>query len=605
VDDVREELQRRVLEQSAVARLGALALESADPGALMDAAAESVAQTLEVQYAGVLELNEARDELISRAGFGWPASVQGSSFALGPRSHGGYTLTVSTPVVVEDFRTETRFDDIAIFTELGIRSGVSVRIPGKAGPHGVLGAHSVRPREFGPDLLAFLQSMANILGAALERARAEQRLRHQALHDALTGLPNRTLLLDRLEHALTRRDGAALAVLFIDLDDFKIVNDTLGHQVGDTLLREIAPRIAAAVRPADTVARFGGDEFVVLCEDLTGHSDAIRVASRVRNAFEAPFDVAGAPRRITASIGVAVSTDRDTDANALIRDADAAVYRAKGQGRGWIETHDEAAHELLIRRVEVEQELREAIELGSFEPFYQPVVDLERDGEAIGWEALARWPHPQRGVISPAGFIDIAEETGLIVPLGEMILRRACATAVGWRDGGHVAVNVSPRQLAAGDLGTTIVRVLAETGLPPARLTIELTETALFDTTPLAVRSLLELGNMGVHLVLDDFGTGYSSLSHLRRFRVDAVKIDRSFIAGIERPGHDQTIVRAVLSMAQEMEIEVVAEGVETIEQAELLHDLGCPLAQGYLFGHPEPVACGASSSWADHRVGP
>jgi diguanylate cyclase (GGDEF)-like protein len=605
VGDVREELQRRVLEQSAVARLGALALENSDPHALMDIAAEIVAQTLEVQFGGVLELNELRDELISRAGFGWPASVLGRSFALSPRSHGGYTLTVSAPVVVEDFETERRFDDTAMFTELGIRSGVSVRIPGKAGPQGVLGAHSVRPREFGPDLVAFLQSMANILGAALERAAAEQRLRHQALHDALTGLPNRTLLFDRLEHALSRRDSAALALLFVDLDDFKTVNDTLGHQVGDTLLREIAPRITAAVRPADTVARFGGDEFVVLCEDLSGHSDAIRVASRVRNAFEAPFDVGGAPRRITASIGVAVSIDGDTDANALIRDADAAVYRAKDQGRGWIETHDEAAHELLIRRVEVEQELREALELGSFEPFYQPVVDLERDGEAVGWEALARWPHPERGVISPDGFIDIAEETGLIVPLGEMILRRACATAVDWPGGGNVAVNVSPRQLAAGDLGTTIVRVLAETGLPPTRLTIELTETALFDTTPLAVRSLLELGNMGVHLVLDDFGTGYSSLSHLRRFRVDAVKIDRSFIAGIERPGHDQTIVRAVLSMAQEMEIEVVAEGVETIEQAELLHDLGCPLAQGYLFGHPEPVACGASSSWADHRVGP
>ncbi|MCW2991255.1 MAG: hypothetical protein JWM73_1849 [Solirubrobacterales bacterium] len=444
--------------------------------------------------------------------------------------------------------------------------------------------------------------MANILGAVIERAAAEQRLRYQALHDDLTGLPNRSLLFDRLEHALERRDRDALALLFVDLDDFKTVNDTLGHQVGDALLRDIAPRITAAVRPADTVARFGGDEFVILCEDLTGHSDAIRVATRVRQAFETPFDIGGAPRQITASIGVAVSMDEVATASSLIRDADAAVYRAKDQGRGWIETHDEAAHELLIRRVEVEQELREALDAGHFEPFYQPVVDLDQNGLAVGWEALARWPHAQRGIIGPAGFIDIAEETGLIIPLGEMILLRACRTAASWPDG-NVAVNVSPRQLAAGDLGTTIVRVLAETGLPASRLTLELTETALFDTTPIAVRSLLELGNMGVHLVLDDFGTGYSSLSHLRRFRVDAVKIDRSFIAGIERPGHDQTIVRAVLSMAQEMEIEVVAEGVETIEQAELLHDLGCPLAQGFLFGHPEPIACGASSSWADYRV--
>jgi EAL domain-containing protein (putative c-di-GMP-specific phosphodiesterase class I) len=324
----------------------------------------------------------------------------------------------------------------------------------------------------------------------------------------------------------------------------------------------------------------------------------------VRRAFEEPFEVGGGSRMMTASIGVAVASDGEFDASALIRDADAAVYRAKDQGRGWIETHDEAAHELLVRRVEVEQELRVALDAGQFEPFYQPVVDLGDNGRAVGWEALARWPHPKRGIIGPDGFIDVAEETGLIVRLGEQILRRACATAAAWPDGGNVAVNVSPRQLAAGDLGTTIVSVLAETGLPAQRLTLELTETALFDTGPLAVRSLLELGNMGVHLVLDDFGTGYSSLSHLRRFRVDAVKIDRSFIAGIERAGHDQTIVRAVLSMAAEMEIGVVAEGVETIEQAEMLHELGCPQAQGFLFGHPEPTAAMASSSWADHRVG-
>ncbi|MFL5844948.1 MAG: putative bifunctional diguanylate cyclase/phosphodiesterase [Solirubrobacteraceae bacterium] len=604
MSDVHEELQRRVLEQSAVARLGELALESADPHALMEAAAETVAQTLDVQFAGALELNDARDRLVSRAGFGWPEGIRGEAYEFSEMSHAGYTLTVDEPVVVEDFATEDRFDDTELFTRLGIRSGVSVRIRGKAGPLGVFGAHSVRPREFTQHRLSFLQSVANILGAAMERAAAEERLRHQALHDELTGLPNRTLLFDRLEHALGRRDRGALALLFVDLDDFKIVNDTLGHQVGDELLRDIAPRIAAAVRPSDTVARFGGDEFVILCEELAGNSDAIRVAARVRQAFEEPFVVGGMPRQITASIGVAVDIDGVSDPSALIRDADAAVYRAKDQGRGWIETHDEAAHELLVRRVEVEQEMRESLDAHHFAPFYQPVVDLARNGVAVSWEALARWPHPQRGMISPAGFIDIAEETGLIIPLGEQILRRACETAAGWPDG-NVAVNVSPRQLAAGDLGTTIVRVLAETGLPPARLTIELTETALFDTTPMAVRSLLELGNMGVHLVLDDFGTGYSSLSHLRRFRVDAVKIDRSFIAGIEQPGHDQTIVRAVLSMAHEMEIEVVAEGVETIEQAELLHELGCPLAQGYLFGHPEPVAASASSSWADHRVTP
>jgi diguanylate cyclase (GGDEF)-like protein len=603
VTDHRDELRRRVLEQSAVARLGELALETADPAELMRVAAETVARTLDVQFAGVLELDEPAGALVARVGIGWPEELEGQSFPHRPSSHAGHTLSVEEPVVVEDFAGEQRFDDAAFFTRTGIRSGLTVRIRGKSGPLGVLGAHAASPRHYPPDHLEFLLSVANILGAALERAAAEQLLRHRALHDDLTGLPNRTLLLDRLEHALTRRDRGALAVMFIDLDDFKLVNDTLGHQVGDALLRDIAPRIAAATRPVDTVARFGGDEFVILCEDLTGHSDAIRVATRVREAFAAPFSVAGTPRMMTASIGMAVSVAADADAGSLIRDADAAVYCAKDRGRGWIETHDDNAHAQLMRRVEVEHDLREALDDRCFEPYFQPVVDLAQGGRAVAWEALARWPHPRRGMILPAAFIGLAEETGLIVALGEQILRRACAAAARWPEG-NVAVNVSPRQLTTGGLGTTIVGVLAETGLPPGRLTLELTETALFDTSPLAVRALLELGNMGVHLVLDDFGTGYSSLSHLRRFRVDALKIDRSFIAGVERRGHDQTIVRAVLSMAQEMDIEVVAEGVETLEQAELLHGLGCTLAQGFLFGHPEPVAASATTLWAERAVG-
>ena len=250
-----------------------------------------------------------------------------------------------------------------------------------------------------------------------------------------------------------------------------------------------------------------------------------------------------------------------------------------------------------MRRVAVEQDLRGALEREQFEPFFQPVVNLAAGGAAIAWEALARWRHPERGVLGPAEFIAVAEQTGLIVPLGEAILLRACDAALSWPEG-NVGVNVSPRQVAAGDLDATVARVLAATGLPPERLTLELTETALFDTSPQAVRALLQVAELGVHLVLDDFGTGYSSLSHLRRFSVDAVKIDRSFIAGVAQPGHDLAIVRAVLSMAMELGVEVVAEGVETAAQADVLRELGCPLAQGYLFGRPEPVAQ-ASAAWA------
>ncbi|MDX6665308.1 MAG: hypothetical protein QOG68_1514 [Solirubrobacteraceae bacterium] len=599
----RDELARRVLEQSEVARLGERALEPTDLRGLMRTACEVVARTLDVEFAGVLELAADGLSLVSRAGVGWPGSIDGVAFAVRDTSHAGYTLTADAPVVIEDFTTESRFDDVKIMETQGIRSGVSVRIPGAGGPLGLLGAHARSPRQFSPHQLSFLQSVANIIGAAMERAAAEQLLRHSALHDELTGLPNRTLLFDRLEHALTRRDRTPLAVMFIDLDDFKSVNDTLGHQVGDDLLRAIAPRLAESVRPQDTVSRFGGDEFVILCEDVEDLAGAVAVAGRVREAFTAPFDVAGMPRQMTASIGVVVNVDGETDPTELIRDADAAVYRAKDRGRGWIETHDAAAHDRLVSRVALEHELRTALGAEQLEPFFQPIVALDR-GDWLAMESLARWRHPERGIVGPVEFIGIAEASGLIVALGEQILLRACREAAGW-PAGNVGVNVSQRQIASGRFAVMVRDALADSGLPPERLTLELTETTLFDLSPAAERALRELTETGVHLVLDDFGTGYSSLSHLRRFQLTALKIDRSCVAGVDRPGADQVIVRAVRAMAAELEIRVVAEGVETEAQAEALREFGCPFAQGYLFGRPMPAAeiQPSSRSWWELRT--
>ena len=583
------ELARRITEQSAVARLGELALQSSDLAALMRTVADVVAETLEVAFGGVIELDAPRNVMVVRAAHGWPERMIGLECPIDETTQTGHTLLTGEPVVVEDFRDQTQYVETDWRAANGTRSGLTVAMRGKRGLLGALAAHDTEPHQFSSDRVAFLQSVANLLAAAIERSEVEEQLRRQALTDSLTGLPNRMLLLDRLEHALAAREHDAVGVLFVDLDDFKVINDTLGHQIGDQLLCDIAPRILSALRPEDTVARFGGDEFVILCEGLAGMDDALGVAGRVRETFATPFVIAGQLRQLTVSIGVVISREGG-DPTTLIRDADAAVYRAKEKGRGWIEPHDDAARQLLVRRVQVEQDVRTALNLKSFEPFFQPIVDLRGDAETVGWEALARWHHPTRGIVNPIDFIAIAEETGLIVPLSEHVMLCAADAARGWEHG-QVAVNISPRLLGGGGLPGLVERVLARTGLAAHRLTLELTETTLFDTTPRALHQLLEVEELGVRIVLDDFGTGFSSLSHLRRVRVDAVKIDRSFIAHMTRPGNEQVIVRAVLSMAAELDIDVVAEGVETLEQAEMLRELGCPLAQGFLFGTPAPVA--------------
>jgi len=447
------------------------------------------------------------------------------------------------------------------------------------------------------DELSFVAQALNETVATTEAA--TNRLAQQATYDTLTGLPNRSLVLDRLGQALTRsrRDGTLMAVLFIDLDRFKPINDSLGHHVGDEVLTEIAGRLTKVARGADTVARLAGDEFLVICADLAVPDTAVETAELVVAELSRPImtGTGAAAREVTvgASVGIAYA-DGSTDLTPadLVRDADVAMYRAKQRGRGRVEVFDDVLRVAVALRLQTQEELRRAIGGGQIRPYFQPIVD-SHTAAVVGFEALARWPHPTRGLLGPGDFIEVAEETGLIVPLGAGILADACAEAARWQrewPGLRVAVNVASAQLADPSFVSKVSAVLAETGLDAHALSLEITETTLMADPDAVAETLRAITALGVRLALDDFGTGYSSLTYLRRFPVEALKIDRSFVAGIGHDREDEAIVDMILNLTQALGLRVVAEGVETAEQLDRLRRLGCPLIQGYYFGRPMPA---------------
>ncbi len=429
-----------------------------------------------------------------------------------------------------------------------------------------------------------------------ERKAISERLRHAAIHDGLTDLPNRTLFVDRLAFALQRaaRRGRRVGVIFLDLDRFKLVNDSLGHATGDQLLKVIAERLGGAIRSDDTVARFGGDEFVVLCDDVVDDATVREVAERVALAVARPVSLHGHEVFVTASVGVVVSGRLDDAPETLVRDADAAMYLAKDKGRARIEVFDERAHQRAVDHLQTGTDLHRALDRGELRVHYQPLVDLET-GRVVGFEALLRWLHPARGIVHPGEFIVLAEESGLIVPIGYWVLEEACRQTVQWqehRPGGpplSVNVNLAPRQLAEASFPDELDRVLASTGIEPGSVWLELTEGALMKDVDAARRSLDTLRARGVHLAVDDFGTGYSSLAHLKRFPVEALKVDRTFVDGLGQEPEDTSIVTAVISLAHSLGIAAVAEGLETQQQLAELRTMGCDFAQGYLFGPPLP----------------
>ena len=442
------------------------------------------------------------------------------------------------------------------------------------------------------------QRMVGICWDITDRLAVEEQLVHEALHDRLTGLPNRALFLDRLAHALPalQRRAGVLAVLFIDVDRFKVINDSLGHEAGDEVLRELARRLGAMMRPGDSVARFGGDEFVVLCEGLDDPGQAVAIADRLQAGISVPLAVRGAELVVTVSTGIAVSAACGDSPGALLRDADAAMYRAKQQGRARSVIFADAMRAEAKGRLDTETELRHALSHGQLRVYYQPIMDMQ-SGWMVAVEALVRWQHPTRGLVPPEEFIGVAEETGLIVPLGEWVLEESCNQLLRWRrDHPHharlgMAVNVSGVQIAQLDFVDRVTAVLSRTGLEGSGLELEITESVLMRDAEQAMSVLRALRALGVRLSIDDFGTGYSSLSYLRRFPVDTLKIDRSFVDGLGHDPEDAAIVQTIVSLATSLGMATVAEGVETALQYDLARSLGCIRSQGFFMSRPLPAA--------------
>lgn len=428
-----------------------------------------------------------------------------------------------------------------------------------------------------------------------ERKRAEEQLLHDAFHDNLTGLANRTLFMDHLRLTIERhkrRPEAAFAVLFLDFDRFKIINDSLGHQEGDKLLIQIAERLTSALRPGDLVARLGGDEFTVLLSEIDHESEALIITERLQEKLKAPFDLSGREVFSSASIGLALSTSGHNSAEDMLRDADIAMYRAKSKGKAQYQVFDQAMRKSTLKQLQLETEMRYALERDEFCLHYQPIIKLDSN-MLTGFEALVRWNHPDRGIISPLEFIPLAEETGLILPLGDWILRSGCRQLREWQAQGAIhpeaviSVNLSCKQFLQFDLAERIAATLKETGLAPSCLKLEITESYILENTATAIEIMHRLRALGVELSLDDFGTGYSSLSYLHSLPIDYLKIDRSFVSRLLDSPENAEIVHTIIKLAQNLKMQVVAEGIETAEQLATLQQLKCEYGQGYFFSKP------------------
>jgi diguanylate cyclase (GGDEF)-like protein len=504
-------------------------------------------------------------------------------------------------IAVPDLRKDSRFPKfgpraleaglVAVFT-FPLRSGTEQL--------GALDLYRDTPGPLDAATMAAAQTLADVAAAYLLNAQARADLRasseqsrETALHDALTGLPNRILFLERLDHAVrrARRSGEVAAVLYLDLDHFKQVNDLYGHDTGDHLLVAVAGRLTAVLRPGDTLARMSGDEFVILCEDLDAPSQADAIAARVDAAVAAPLNLSGTEIDITASVGIAFSGPGEELSQQLLLDADTAMYQAKRKGGSRHQIIDLREQHVTDQRASLEHDLHGATARGELRTEYQPIVDT-RDGRITGVEALVRWAHPSRGLVPPTVLVPLAEHSGLITEIGLWVLERACADRRGWHNARQnteptISVNVSPHQLMSPDYAATVAAVLSHTDTVPKLVTLEVTESVFVQDSERALVVLSELKHLGVRLALDDFGTGYSSLNYLKRFPIDIVKIDQAFVADLAHDAASHAIVRAVVELAHELGMTVVAEGVETVEQHERLSSLGCDSCQGYYFARP------------------
>ena len=581
--DVSEQ-RRAAREKTAIAELGRRALDWTDVMTLMAEAMHLVRETLGTASC-IANRRLAGGEIRNVAVSG---DVVEYSIPAGTPSQTAYTLRSREPVLSNDLATETRFSVPTSVLERGLGRGLSVQVPERLGRrHVILAQRQLDDRPFTTEDTRFLEAIAYVIAGALDRAATEEELRRRALEDPLTGLANRALLANQLETELrhSRRLDDRVCLLALDLDRFKTVNDTLGHSAGDTLLRQVAARLAACVREEDLVSRLGGDEFAVICtRTATDHAIA-EVAQRLLDALLEPFKVDGHEVFVTASVGVAVSEHGDDTPEELLRDADAAMNRAKELGGGRYEAFDVSLRERLVERMTIEGDLRHAVERDQLELHYQPLIDLVHD-RIVGFEALLRWRHPERGLIPPGQFIHIAEETGLIVPIGSWVLRSVCAQLAAWPHEIKATANLSPLQIKP-QLIAEVKQLLDQHQIAPGRLVLEITESLVLDppTRPVVAK----LRALGVQLALDDFGAGYSSLGSLQRFPLDVVKLDQALTAGLAE-GRGVAVVRAAVELGQALGVQVIAEGIETQVQLMVLRRLGCRLGQGFLFAKPLPV---------------
>ena len=595
------ELHRRAVVAEAVAELSHWALSADQPDELLREALRVAVEVIGSDYGtAVRRLPDGRMRVAHELG---PEPLP-SGTVLDLAAEGSYILHVvesGEPFVSADLRCDPRVTPPLPLIERGVVSGLSVPVRGRHSVLGVLALHSQRSRRFGRHDVAAASALASVVATAWEQVSQREQLGHQALHDPLTGLANRALFLDRLDHALARRpasaDGApsGLALMLLDLDDFKAVNDSFGHAAGDQLLTAAAHRFAGIVRPQDTIARLGGDEFGVLCQEVADAPTAAALAARLQAACALPVAVNGSSLSFSTSIGVtwtARTSVQPLTAAVLLAEADAALYRAKDQGRGQVQVFDARLSRVTRRRRQLENELTAALEAGEFRLHYQPIRRAS-DLQAVGVEALLRWQHPTRGLLGPDQFVPTAEQTGLLRPIGRWVLAAACEQVARWqRDPSRkgaplwLAVNVSPRQLDDPGLAEAVTSALTSSHLAVGSLALELTESALMVVD--GHREVLtRLRETGAELFLDDFGTGYSSMTHLTQLPISAVKIDKSFVAGV--PGHSRqaAVVSALVALSRELDIEVIAEGVETTGQLGALQQMDCRSVQGFLFDRP------------------
>ncbi|ABO49880.1 diguanylate cyclase/phosphodiesterase with PAS/PAC and GAF sensor(s) [Desulforamulus reducens MI-1] len=551
--------------------------------------------------------NNNPSELVLRFGTGTYKQMVGIRLKPGEGMVGTVWQT-GEPLIVKDYSSWP--GKSSIFSHIKIHGGIALPLKSEGKINGILGIIYIEKNQnLESNNLSLLTGFAQLASIALdnanlyqaaqqelaERKRIEEILRYLAYHDSLTELPNRTLFNDRLSMALNQahRNKNKLAVMFLDLDHFKKVNDTLGHDIGDQLLKGIAQRFSKLLRKGDTIARIGGDEFTILLHNITRAENASIVADKIIDTLANPWIIGNHEFHITTSIGIALYPDDGTDAESLLKNADAAMYQAKEMGRNNYQFYTPTMNAQTLRRFELENNLRRALDRKEFVIYYQPQVEIHT-GKIVGVEALIRWQHPQRGMISPAEFIPMAEETGLIIPIGEWILRRACAQNKAWQDRGfspmRVTVNLSARQFLQPHLPQYISNVLEDTGLGPQWLELEITESLAMKDVAFTEKTLIELRKMGITLAIDDFGTGYSSLNYLKRLPIDILKIDRSFIHDLNTESDDVAIISAIITLGHNLKMKVVAEGVETKEQLMFLRQQQCDLMQGYLFTKPLPV---------------